>query len=96
MARRRKKGGSRKKGIRIGATVGIAVGLYTLWKAVQAAPTANKGAAAIHRLTGYDINAKVWKWQDATALMPMVGGIGVSMIASKVGLNRYTPRGINI
>lgn len=98
MARRyrRKRNGGRKKGIRIGATAGMIVGVYQLYKTVTAAPPASKANWAIQSLTGFDPATGQWNWKDAKAAIPMIAGVGLSLVASKVGLNRYTPRGINI
>ena len=91
MARRRKKGGSRKKGIRIAATAGMVLGMWNLYGAYK------EGGAhrAMVSLTGYDPNHG-WNWKWATSTIPMVAGCAVSMVASKAGLNRYTPTRINI
>jgi len=93
--RRKKRGGSRKKGIRIGATVGIITGLYMLYRDVSEHKS-NAGAWAIQSLTGFDIASGKWNWRKAHATLPIIAGVGLSMVASKVGLNRYTPKGINI
>ena len=98
MARRRKRGGSRKKGLRIAAGVGIAVGTYLLVKDVWT----NRGnaqaaaGAAMRSLTGYNTLTGSFDIKDAKFLIPAVGGCVVSMVASKTGLNRYTPKGFNI
>jgi len=73
------------------------VGLYVLWKQVKGANTpAGKAREAIEALTGYNYQNGVWDIKTATAGIPMVAGVALSMVASKTGMNRYTPKGINI
>ena len=45
--------------------------------------------------TGYDSNYG-WNAKWATSAIPLVAGLGASFIAAKTGVNRYTPKGINI
>ena len=45
--------------------------------------------------TGYDSNYG-WNAKWATSAVPLVAGLGASFIAAKTGVNRYTPKGINI
>ena len=84
MARRRKKGGRRRQKIPIAATAGMVIGLIQLKKAWSAGGS----HGAMVALTGYDPNYGFnYKW--ATAIIPMVGGAAVSMVAAKSGINRY-------
>ena len=79
----KRKGGRRKQKIPIAATAGFLIGLKNLWDAYKVGPD-----YALRALTGYSSGSGLWRWQDATAVIPMVAGAGVSMVASKVGLNR--------
>jgi len=92
VARRKKRGGGRRKGIRIGATAGMIAGLYATYQEYKA----NGTTGVVKALTGYSIPNGTWNWKDARGAIPMIAGVGLSMVASKVGLNRYTPKGINI
>lgn len=86
MAKRKKKGGRKKRPIRIFATVGLVVGLIQMYRAFQ---EGGWGRLFIS-LTGYDANYG-WNWKWATSSIPMLIGAGMSFAASKLGLNRYSP-----
>lgn len=94
MARRRykKKRGGRKRGIPIAATFGLAFGLWETYKHVSQWKNAN---AFVEAFTGYSPERKTWSMQYFK-MLPAYAGIGVSMAASKIGLNRYTPRYIRV
>ena len=80
---KRKKGGRRKQKISIAAAAGMVVGIKELWTAYQA----GGGQRVMSALTGW--NGTDFNWRRATATIPMIGGAAVSMVAAKVGLNRY-------
>ena len=94
MARRKKRGGSRRKGIRIAATIGIIAGIWETYRV--ATTTGDPMKQIVKTWTGWDMVGGGWNWKDARAAIAVGAGCGVSMVASKVGLNRYTPKGINI
>jgi hypothetical protein len=91
MAKRKKRRGGGRRGIRIAATIGLVAGLIEAYNHYKAGGT---GRVMIG-LTGYDPNYG-WKPQWAKITLPIIAGCGVSLVAAKVGLNRYTPKGINI
>ena len=97
MARRKgkKRGGSRR-GVRIAGMLGIAMGGYAMIKHAMAASPELRAASVVESLTGYWYPTGNFDWKTARFTVPAVAGAGVSLIASKVGLNRYTPKGINI
>lgn len=80
------------KGIRIGGTVGIIAFAWQSWKNWQ------EGGMArfIRGATGIGINSGTFNIKEANALLPLAAGVGLSLVASKVGINRYTPKGINL
>ncbi|GAG88206.1 unnamed protein product [marine sediment metagenome] len=82
------------RGIRIGATVGILAALYQTYRA--ATGTGDPGIQVVQAWTGYHYGDGTFNWKKASALIPAVAGAGASMAASKIGLNRYTPKGLNI
>ena len=84
MARRRKKGGRRKRKMSLFATAGIVVGLWQLWKHRAAGPD-----GLFLRLTGWNMASKQWEYKRATAGIAFLGGAAASMIVAKTGLNRY-------
>ena len=80
------------KGIRIGAAVGIVGFLWSAWNGYKNA----KVPGLVQVMSGYNMNTGDWDVKEATALVPLAVGVGVSIVASKVGANRYTPKGVNI
>jgi len=88
-----------KKGIRIAAALGIGVGSLMLAKEVydsRGGGYQEMSRHVVRGLTGYDMVSGAWNARDMTFTIPAVAGCGLSMVASKVGLNRYTPKGVNI
>ena len=84
MAKRRKKGGRRRRKISIFAATGFIVGLKALWDA--------RGGGMNQmflRLTGYDMAAKSFDIKRASAGIAFFGGAAASMVAAKTGVNRY-------
>ncbi|GAG63116.1 unnamed protein product [marine sediment metagenome] len=80
------------RGIRIGATAGIVAGIWQTWQGWK------RGGVngIVTELTGWKMSAGEWAPKEAKAAIAMLAGCGLSMAASKIGLNRYTPKGINI
>ncbi|GAG61150.1 unnamed protein product [marine sediment metagenome] len=86
-----------KKGLRIGATVGLLAGSFLLIKDAMAFKDPNaKMDHIVRNLTGWSITKGNWDWQRMKFTIPVVAGIGLSIVASKTGMNRYTPKGINL
>ncbi|GAG58400.1 unnamed protein product [marine sediment metagenome] len=81
MARRKKSRGRRRQKIPIAASVGLIVALKKTWN-----NRANLDKV-LDLWTGW--NGSDWNWRRADALVAAGAGAGVSMVASKVGLNRY-------
>ena len=81
-----------KRGIRVGATIGMGVMAWQSWKNWQQGG-ANK---VINGLTGYNMEKETWNIKRANALIPGLVGIGLSWAAAKTGINRYTPTRINL
>ena len=96
MARRKKGRRGGKRGIRIGGLLGIVGGAYGMYRTVKGFGAGNEARAIGVALTGYDYGDGSFNWKSATYTIPAFAGCGLSMVASKVGLNRYTPKGINI
>ncbi len=86
----------KKRSLRIGATVGMLAGLYSLYTSQAGVSNKYKAQKMVQALTGYDYINQKFDIQSASAAIPMIGGVALSMVASKAGLNRYTPTGINI
>ena len=79
------------KGMRLGALAGIlgsAIGTYHAYQ------EGGWGRVKIS-WTGYDENFG-WNFKWATNAHILGMGIGASFLASKTGVNRYTPKGLNI
>lgn len=96
--RRRKRGG-RRRGVKIAATVGVLAGLYGMYKwSSQASNTQEKVGRVVESMIGINPFApnKAFRWEYMYFTLPAVGGMALSLVASKVGLNKYTPKGINI
>jgi len=99
VARRKKRGGGRRKGIRIGATVGVIAGLWATYNwAKQGGSTGDKMGRVVESMIGINpiAGSGQFDWRKMYFTLPAVGGVALSMVASKAGLNRYTPKGINI
>ena len=97
MARRKKKKNGRRSTIRIGAAIGLAAGSYLFIKRMmEPGSPRDRSRKAVMCLTGYNIDDGTFKAERMVFTIPVVAGVGLSMVASKVGLNRYTPKGINI
>lgn len=76
--------------------MGMLAGAYMMWRTYKDHPGAAFPPWLVQGLSGYDYTSGNWDIKKANILLPMAVGAGVSLVASKIGLNRYTPRGINI
>ena len=84
-----------KKGLRIGALIGMVACGYQVYKE-SSGQGIMAGKMAIRTLTGFDISTGKFDWKHAKAGLALGAGVGLSIIASKTGINRYTPKGINL
>jgi len=92
MANKRKKGGGRRKIIRIAAVAGAAGGALNAYAAYKSA-----GApGVIQAYSGYNTSDGSFNIMSATSLHATLAGAIVSMIGAKLGVNKYLPRGFGI
>jgi len=88
MARRRHSSGRRSHRIHIGAAGGaIGAGLIA-YNAYQA----GGGPAVVNVMTGYNPADGSFHPMSATAMMSLIVGAAISMVGSKLKLNRYIPK----
>ncbi|GAH10331.1 unnamed protein product [marine sediment metagenome] len=80
------------KGLKIGATIGMFAFGWQSWKNWQEGGVSR----LIRGMTGYGINSGTFNLREANALLPLAAGLGVSFVAAKTGVNRFTPKGVNI
>lgn len=83
MARRKKSRGRRRQKISIAATVGLLAALKMTW---EARASTNK---MVRLWTGYNVAGNEFNIMGAQALIAAGAGAAASMVAAKVGLNRY-------
>ena len=89
MARRKKRGGGRRRTIRIAATAGAVGGGLYAYQAYQ-----SSGAnGVIQAYSGYDPSSGSFNIMNATSLHATLAGAIVSMVGAKLGINRYLPKG---
>ena len=74
------------------ATAGLALGLYETWTAWRAGGT----EAMVVALTSYSMANNKFYPNLAKGGIPILIGLGGSYVAAKTGVNRYTPKGINL
>jgi hypothetical protein len=92
MARRRKRGGSRKRPIRIAATAGAIGGALYAYKAYQSMGP----SGVVQAYSGYNPDDGSFAFSNAASLYAtMIGGI-VSWVGAKTGINRYLPKGFSL
>jgi len=99
MANKKKKNGGRRRGIRLGATIGVVAGLWATYNwAKGGGSTSDKVGRVVESMIGINpmAGSGQFDWRKMYFTIPAVGGCALSMVASKAGLNRYTPRGLNI
>ncbi|GAG84936.1 unnamed protein product [marine sediment metagenome] len=86
------------KGIRIGAGLGMGLGAWMLAKTAWDNRHDVNAAAinVVNKMVGYNLRDGTFDYKQATAGMTMLAGVGVSYLAAKTGVNRYTPTGINL
>lgn len=85
--------------LRIGATLGLGLGAYLMLKELwqyRASGAQAMAVVGVRNMTGYDYKKGTWDAANAGFLIPAAAGIGLSFVASKTGINRYTPKGINL
>ena len=81
----------------IAALAGLLGAGYLALNAAKGANTGRgKAREVLQTLTGYNIDRGTLALEDAAAGIVLVTGLGASFIAAKTGVNRYTPKGINI
>ena len=88
-----------RKGLRIGATVGLVAGIYGMIKhASGGGSPQDKMGRVVESMIGINPTTAnpTFQWQKMMFTLPVAGGVAASMIASKTGVNKYTPKGINI
>jgi len=90
MARKKKRGGGRRKIIRIAAVAGTAGGAKHAYDRYQASGI----SGAIEAYTGYNTADGTFNFLNASSMHATLAGALVSMIFAKTGLNRYLPKGI--
>ncbi len=89
MARRRHSSGRRSHRIHIGAAGGaIGAGLLAI-NAYKADPSGN---SVVQVFTGFNPSDGSWHPTQAYGLMALIAGAAISMIGSKLKLNRYIPK----
>lgn len=96
---RRRHGGGRRKGIRIAATIGLAVGAYALAKGIMGARSGGAMAmadVACGGISGYSFQRNDFDYKRMVFTIPVAVGCGVSMVGAKVGLNKYMPKHIKL
>lgn len=90
MARRKKRGGKRSKKIPLAATAGVAAALIPIASQAMGGDFVGAANALAERFTGYSPASGTFNPAALQAgLMPILLGIGVSMLAAKAGINRY-------
>jgi len=91
MARRRyakRRGGHRSKKVPLGATMGLIAPLIPVFTA--SGTLEGKMNYVVGAYTGYDMVSKTWSAENMKrGLVPLAAGVGVSMLASKMKVNRY-------
>ncbi|GAG54227.1 unnamed protein product [marine sediment metagenome] len=76
----------------IGGLVGVIGWLYMGYQEWKV----NKVEGVVRTMFGYSIKHKTFLLKDAQGLMILGAGLGLSYAASKIGVNRYTPKGLNL
>ena len=90
MARKKKRGGGRRKIIRIAAIAGAAGGAKHAYDRYQETGI----VGAIEAYTGYNTGDGTFNFLNASSMHATLAGAVVSMIFAKTGLNKYLPKGI--
>lgn len=100
-----KKGGRKmaKKSINIlplvAGAVGTGMGKYggtTAFSQLERGKLKEAGLAAQNAWSGYNVYNGKWKWQDMTGIGGLALGALGSKLGSKLGVNRYLPKGWNL
>ena len=84
----------------IGATLGIATGSILTILYVADGYKKDGGSGALRRtveaFSGWNPEDGTWKAQRMRFTIPVAAGCSATAVAVKTGVNRWTPKGINI
>ena len=69
----------------------------TAYRVKEAAGWDGKLGRLVEAFCGFNfVHDMTWRPETMTFTWPVVAGVGASVVASKTGANRYTPKGFNI